>query len=348
MTSSTSPPAPPNGKDTTATTDEADEKTEVVYGVEKYLEKTIEGTHAIKESVDGCFDYTCLSILAMEPFKSLYTELNQRGIRERLVTEINEDNLPYAKEVMKFCQIRHLDRVAGNFGIADRREIRMHAVIRESRVPTQLLISNARSFVEQHQYFFDELWKKAIPAEERIREIEEGAKREFIETIRDASEIQKVGYDFIRSAKEEILIFFSAASALHREAGEGGILQDLLKEGTTVMEVLPRGMKIRILVPMDNKIRNEMVEKIKRLGIDIRDNKKALHAKFTNLVVDNKFSLTIELKDSTKKPRDEESIRLATYSNSESIIFSYVSMFESLWIQNENNSSLQESVSHEL
>jgi two-component system, OmpR family, sensor histidine kinase VicK len=271
----------------------------------------------------------------MEPFKSLYTELNQRGIRQRLITEINEDNLLYAKEVMKFCQIRHLDRVAGNFGIGDRREIRMHAVVRESRVPTQLLISNVRSFVEQHQYFFDELWKKAIPAEERIREIEEGAKREFMETIRDPSEIQKAGYDLIRSAKEEILIFFSAASALHREARGGGILQDLLEEETTVRGALPRGMKIRILVPMDNKIRNEMVEKIKRLGIDIRNNKKALHAKFTNLVVDNKFSLTVELKDGTKKPRNEESVGLATYSNSESIVSSYVSMFETLWIQNE-------------
>jgi hypothetical protein len=312
-----------------------EEKTEVVYGVEKILEKTIQGSHAIKECVDGCFDYTCLSSFSMEPFKSLYTELNQRGIRQRLITEINEDNLPYAKEAMKFCQIRHLDRVAGNFGIGDRREIRMHAVVRESRVPPQMLISNVRSFVEQQQYFFDELWKKAIPAEERISEIEEGAKREFIETIRDPSEIQKVGYDFIRSAKEELLIFCSTASALHREAREGGILQDLLEEETTIREALPRGMKIRILVPIDNEIRNEMVEKIRRLGIDIRDNKKPLLANFTNLVVDNKFSLTVELKDGTKKTKKEESVGLATYSNSESLVSSYVSMFETLWIQNE-------------
>src|SRR6266511_3588009 len=103
--------------------------------------------------------------------------------------------------------------------------------------------------------------EKGIPAEERIREIEEGAKREFIETIRDPSEIQKVGYDIIRSAKEEILIFFSAASALHREAREGGILQDLLEE-ETLRKALPRGMKFRVLVPMDDKIRDEMVEKI--------------------------------------------------------------------------------------
>lgn len=276
-----------------------------------------------------------MSSFSTEPFKSLYVELNQRGVRQRLITEINEDNLLYAKEAMKFCQIRHLDRVAGNFGIGDRREIRMHAVVRESRVPTQMLISNVRSFVEQHQYFFDELWKKAIPAEERIREIEEGAKREFIETIRDPSEIQKVGSDLLKSAKEEILIFFSTASPFHRETREGSILQYLLEEETTIRQALPRGTKIRILVPMDNKIRNEIVEKIKRLGMDIRDNKKPLHAKFTNLVVDNKFSLTVELKDRTKKLRNEESIGLATYSNSESLVSSYVSMFETLWIQNE-------------
>ena len=34
------------------------------------------------------------------------------------------------------------------------------------------------------------LWKKAIPAKQRIKEIEEGIKREFIETIQDATEIQ--------------------------------------------------------------------------------------------------------------------------------------------------------------
>jgi two-component system, OmpR family, sensor histidine kinase VicK len=310
-----------------------EEKTEVVYGTKKILEKTFEGSHAIKECVDGCFDYTCLSSFSMEPFKSLYAELNERGIRQRLITEINEDNLLYAKEAMKFCQIRHLDRVAGNFGIGDRKEIRIHAIIRESKIPTQMLISNVRAFVEQQQYFFDELWKKAIPAEERIREIEQGAKREFVETIRDSYEIQKVGSDLIKSAKEDILIFFSAASTFHYQAMEGGILRNLLEE-MTVRKALPQGVKIRILVPMDNEIRNEMVEKIRRLGIDIRDNKKPLHVKFANLIVDNKFSLTVELKDDTKKPKNE-SIGLATYSNSESLISSYVSMFETLWIQNE-------------
>lgn len=180
---------------------------------------------------------------------------------------------------------------------------------------------------------FEELWKKAIPAEERIREIEEGFKREFIETIRDPSEIEKIGCDLIKSAKEEIVIFFSTSKALHRETRKGGILQILKEE--MVAESLPRGMKIRILVPMDNKIRNEMVKKLNRFGIDIRDNNKPLATKLTNLVVDNKLSLTIELREGTRKTRNKEGIGLATYSNSKPTISSYVSIFETLWILNE-------------
>jgi hypothetical protein len=58
--------------------------------------------------------------------------------------------------------------------------------------------------------------------------------------------------------------------------------------------------------------------------------KKPLLAKLINLVVDNKFSLTVELKDGTRERmrRNEEGIGLTTYSNSESTLSSYASIFE--------------------
>jgi hypothetical protein len=52
----------------------------------------------------------------------------------------------------------------------------------EGQPPTQAIVSNVKSFVEQQQYFFDTVWDKALPAEHRIREIEEGLKPDFIET----------------------------------------------------------------------------------------------------------------------------------------------------------------------
>ncbi len=48
---------------------------------------------------------------------------------------------------------------------------------------------------------------------------------------------------------------------------------------------------------------------------------------------DNEFSLAIEVKDDDKDSL-EVSTELATYSNSESTVFSYISIFENLWIEN--------------
>lgn len=52
------------------------------------------------------------------------------------------------------------------------------------------------------------------------------------------------------------------------------------------------------------------------------------------LIVDRKYSLVAELKDDTKDT-SLEAIGLATYSNSKSTVLSYVSMFETLWLQTE-------------
>ena len=57
----------------------------------------------------------------------------------------------------------------------------------------------------KHNNFYSKLFGiKAVPAEEMIREIEEGIKPPFIETLRDPQEIQKLGFHLVDSAKEEI------------------------------------------------------------------------------------------------------------------------------------------------
>ena len=49
----------------------------------------------------------------------------------------------------------------------------------------QCILSNVHAFVGQQQNIFELMWQKAIPAEQRIREIEFGIKPEVIETIKD-------------------------------------------------------------------------------------------------------------------------------------------------------------------
>ena len=42
-------------------------------------------------------------------------------------------------------------------------------ILKLSSPPPLLICTTLRAFVEQQQYFFDMLWKKAIPAKQRIK-----------------------------------------------------------------------------------------------------------------------------------------------------------------------------------
>jgi two-component system, OmpR family, sensor histidine kinase VicK len=226
---------------------------------------------------------------------------------------------------MKAVELRHLDGIKGNFGISDGVEYRASPTSKQDETPSEYIISTMKPFVEQQQYVFETLWNKAIPAKQRIKEIEEGAKREFVETIRDPSEIQKLGFDLITKAEEEILILFSTANAFRRQEKAGAL--ELLKEAATL-----RGVKVRILVLIHNNTANERIQQMKDAAIDIRTIRPTFQNKLTTLVIDQSLCLTVELKDDTRETSDE-AIGLATYSNSEATVFSYASIFENLWIQ---------------
>jgi two-component system, OmpR family, sensor histidine kinase VicK len=76
--------------------------------------------------------------------------------------------------------------------------------------------------------------------------------------------------------------------------------------------------------------------------IDIRFIGRFSQTKIRILVVDKASSLVVELKDDTKES-SYEAMGLATYSNSKSTVLSYVSIFETLWMQTELYEQLVES-----
>ncbi|HEX6282463.1 MAG TPA: hypothetical protein VFZ67_09570 [Nitrososphaera sp.] len=242
---------------------------------------------------------------------------------------------------MQFQELRHLDGLKGYLSIADGRTLSSHAFGLEGKVLPHAVATTVRIFVEQQQYFFETLWNKAIPAKQRIREIEEGAKREFVETIRDPSEIQKIGFDLIKKAEEEILILFSTPNALSHQEKAGAL--ELLKEAASP----PRNVKIRILIVEDNNtdrmattktMTNERIRQLKELGIDVRISGQRHQENFLHnnnlalLIVDQSFYFSVELNDDAKETSEEDALRLATYSNSESTVFAYMSIFENLWM----------------
>jgi hypothetical protein len=246
---------------------------------------------------------------------------------------MTKENLSDCKELMRIAEVRHLDQIIGAFGIHDGIEYRASANIKElGQLPEELIISNVKVIVQQQQQVFNILWEKAIPARQRIKEIEEGLKREFIDIIRDPIDIKTLIFNLIKGASDQISILFSLANAFHLLEQEG--IMEVIREASSEHNVI-----IRILVDVRKQDDlKEIEEKVKwtrqSQSIIFRPIlKSTFQTKITTLIVDSTYSLTVEMKD--KVASFDESVGLATYSNSESNIDTYTSIFETLWIQNE-------------
>jgi signal transduction histidine kinase len=291
-----------------------------------------------KHRIDVCGNSNFpLKISSFESVKKVVIAAKNRGIMLRFIVEITKENLQYCKDLMKIAdELRHMDEIEANFGLNEM-EYLGSIILQEEAL--QATYSNVKEVVEQQQFIFDTLWSRAIPSEQKIREIEEGIEPEVIETIRNPFEIQKLAFDLLKSARDEILLVFSTANAFHRQEHTG-----MLK---VLKEVAGRGVKVRILTPMDNLIK-EISQKLmegqqqNHQRIDIRFIERFSQTKIRILVVDKLVSLVVELKDDTKET-SYEAMGLATYSNSKSTVLSYMSIFETLWMQTELYEQLVES-----
>jgi hypothetical protein len=227
-------------------------------------------------------------------------------------------------------EIRHVDGIKGGLAISET-EFMATTMLEEGTPLTQVIYSNVKEMVEQGQYIFDSLWANtsAIPAKQRIKEIEKGAIREIIETIRDLTETQKRAFDLLKSASDEILIILPTAKALQilEHLGLTQLLTDVAQE---------RSVKIRLLVGRDGEDQAE-TEKLRRNWetMEIHGLQTALQTMLLVIVVDNALSLAIELKKDGMEKDLYDTIGLATYSNSESTVLTYSSIFENLWIKEE-------------
>jgi two-component system, OmpR family, sensor histidine kinase VicK len=312
------------------------ERTEVLHNPEDMVKTSLWIYSQMSVYMDAiCDDKGVEVTINTKPIWEGMNVLKKRGVKLRWITDITKENLNWCKEFMRIVDIRHLDKIKGAFGIHDGiYYIASANVTREGKTfPEELIVSNVKVIVQQQQQIFSLLWDKAIPSKQRIREIEQGLKREFIDAIRDPTDIKKLIFSLIESASDQILILFSTASAFHLLEQEG--ILEVIKEASSEHNV-----NIRILVDVRKEDEaKEIKEKVKWAGHGRPINfqpilKPSFQTKITTLIVDSTFSLTVEMKDEAKESF-EESVGLATYSNSESNIDAYTSIFETLWVQNE-------------
>jgi two-component system, OmpR family, sensor histidine kinase VicK len=298
------------------------ERTEMLIGPEATTNQAWEFFSQVYKKFDGCASSAATPIV-MTVFRDAYKSMKSRGIKIRWVTDITKDNLTHCKDLMQYAEVRHISSLNGNFAVSETEYIAA-TTIKEGQPLPKLIYSNSKEMVEQHQYLFLALWDKAVPAEHRIREIEQGVEPPRIAVIYDAGQALELYQSLIMSTEKEIKVVFPTTNALIRQ-DKAGILF-LLQEAAAVKKC-----QVKVLMPNDELIHNFIQDDS---GISTRFIEQEERGKATILIVDNKVSFVMELKDDSKKAF-HEAIGLSTYSNSKAGVLSYVSMFESLWEQAE-------------
>jgi signal transduction histidine kinase len=303
------------------------ERTEIWYGVDNIISRSLEVLSRIQTTYDLCLDSTGVSpILEIEPIKKAYFELKNRAVKIRIITEVTTQNISYCKEIMNIGDVRHIEGIKGSFVIADRAKYAGIANTNDGKI-AQLISSNVMAFVEQQQYFFEMLWNKAIPAKKRIREIEEGRSPEKLEIIEDTQKSISRALDIMNKTQKELLVLFATprtfSLALLGEAAS--IYRKISENGVDIKLLVPRGT-------VEHVEENEQMAKVGQISpsINLRFTEVDLNTRITIMISDRSEFMSWELRDDTL---DDPYLAggIATYSNIKSIASSYAIIFDNLW-----------------
>jgi signal transduction histidine kinase len=270
--------------------------------------------------VSVCADSLAPSVaMGVEPIKECYENLKSRQVKVRWITEITKDNLSYCRALMQYAELRHLDGIKGNFGVSDTAYIAT-ATLNKAQPVAELIYSTAKSVIEQNKNIFDTLWSKAIVAEDRIREIEEGVTRTEIRAVKDPREILQDTIGLVRRSKQ-----YSICSVPDGLLYAHSYSFDAFKE---ILD-LHRGGKhagIRWVTKIEDIEDSRLLEVIKtfmQLGMQIRHVTTIPPMSFG--VSEKEMSVTVE------NMRGGSLNASAIFSSEPAIVEQFAAIFEELW-----------------
>ena len=307
--------------------DKTTQRTEIWSGLETISKKSFEVLSRAKATSDYCHDSKSpYYLVSNDQYFQMIKQLKAKGIRQRFITEITEENVRYSKELANHVELRHLQGVRGNFGIVDGIEYGAAANIYDLEPPVEFIYSNVKTFVEQQQYFFETLWNKAIPAGQKIKEIEEGRPPEKLEIMEDTHKSIGRAFDIMKKTQKELLVLFATPRtftfALQGESAD--IYRKISEKGVDIKVLVPRGAY---------EIENEQIaKKVREISpsINLRFSETDLNTRITIMISDRNEFMSWELRDDTL---DDPYLAggIATYSNIKALAGSYATIFNNLW-----------------
>jgi signal transduction histidine kinase len=267
-----------------------------------------------------------------EKMMNKYKQREHKGIK-LLTTIADKDAADLVKKFLNIgVQIRHVNNMPPiDFALSDKEIIATTEKTEGSEeIIKSLLVSNEQAYIGHFTFIFNELWRDAIDARERILSIEQGIEPEFFEVINDREKANQILVDLAKSVKKEALFLLPNDKAIIR-VDRLGIVDYLIRASQNAAI-------IKIICPLSEQ-NSRVVKKISDHAptIKVLNGKDSSHGMF---VVDNEKFFRAELIE----PQAEtfsEAIGFGVYSNSRRSVESFKSFFELLWNERILNEELK-------
>jgi signal transduction histidine kinase len=256
--------------------------------------------------------------VSLKPIKDAFLAAKRKGVRLRYITEINRHNFDDCKLLLGIVhELRHLDGVKTNFMISDGEYLAPLVQDKSEAIASEHIYSDMTQIVEHGHCIFDTLWSKAIPAEERIKQILDGDTPRETKIVDNQDEIMKH------------IIHLSEVSAglsvVSNHVGMQSTHNSFIELFMKILEKQPAHERegIRWIMRIEKDSVN-IVKKVLSLGVNIRHVKNLAPVNFA--VSKNGLIASVE-----EMNGGVGMVQNLLASNEGSYIKHFSSMFEQLW-----------------
>ncbi len=305
-----------------SSSDAVSERTQVLHGEQNVVNTVLQFTSKAKSRIDACVDYTRPSLtIEIEELRKAFLDTKRRGIKLRYVTEINEDNVVYCKELLKMVdELRHIEGIKGNFYISETEYIAPATLHTKGKPASHIVYSNVKEIVEQQrQFVFDSFWSRSIQAEQKIKEIEEGITHYETRIVEDPNQIiEEISH--LTANSNQLATCLTPGGMQYSYKYFFNIEKQLLEKQK---EGKHKGIRYISKIEKEKKDNIELVKTYLNSGIQIRHVKNLPPMSFG--ISDKEMSATIEKMEGGKK------IQSLLISTEPLYIQHFTSIFEELW-----------------
>jgi len=302
--------------------------TKIFYGIQNVINSELGFFSKTKKRIDTCMNYSRPPLaIGIEPIKKAFLDARGRGVQLRYLTEITKSNLSYCKELMKIVhELHHLDGIKGNFMISEGEYIAPLILFEKGKIAPQIIHSSVKQLVEQQQYVFDTFWSKGRPAEQRIKEIEEGVVTRYkTRVLENPQQINNhLRYVIENAAERSVCCSIGGMQLIYNNFFD--LYQKILNapgRKKRVVTELGKNKGIRWITTITEKDNIDLIKIFLNAGVQIRH---VRNLPAMNFAVDNRYvHATID------KIEDGKTVQSLLISNEPAYVKHFGYIFEGLW-----------------